>query len=40
MKEIVIDTLSDALKLFPFLFFAFLIMEIIEHKFTEKIKKL
>lgn len=39
MKEIVIDTLSDALKLFPFLFFAFLIMEIIEHKFTEKNKK-
>lgn len=36
MKEIVLDTLLDALKLLPFLFIAFLIMEYIEHKFNEK----
>ena len=38
MKEIVLDTLFDALKLLPFLFVAFLIMEYIEHKFNEKSK--
>lgn len=38
MKEIVLDTLLDALKLLPFLFVAFLIMEYIEHKFNEKSK--
>lgn len=38
MKEIVLDTLLDALKLLPFLFVAFLIMEYIEHKFNEKNK--
>ncbi len=35
MKDIIIDTLLDALKLLPFLFVAFLIMEYIEHKFSK-----
>ncbi len=38
MKEIILDTLLDALKLLPFLFVAFLIMEYIEHKFSKKNK--
>lgn len=38
MKEIILDTLIDALKLLPFLFITFLIMEYIEHKFSEKSK--
>lgn len=36
MKEIIIETLLDTLKLIPFLFIAFLIIELIEHKFNEK----
>lgn len=32
MKEIIVDTLLDCLKLLPFLFVAFLIMEFLEHK--------
>ncbi len=43
MKEVIIDALVDTLKIVPFLFIAFLIMEFIEHKFNkkgkEKIKK-
>lgn len=43
MKEVIIDALIDTLKIVPFLFVAFLIMEFIEHKFNkkgkEKIKK-
>ena len=39
MKEIIIETLIDALKLLPFLFVTFLIMEYIEHKFSKKSKK-
>lgn len=40
MKEILVDTLIDAIKLIPFLFIAFLIIEIIEHKINnEKIIK-
>lgn len=43
MKEVIIDSLIDTLKIIPFLFIAFLIMEYIEHKFSkkgkEKIKK-
>ena len=35
MKEIIIDTLIDAVKLIPFLFLAFLIIELIEHKFNK-----
>lgn len=38
MKEIILDTLLDALKLIPFLFATFLIMEYIEHKFSKKSK--
>ncbi len=38
MIDIILDTLVDALKLLPFLFFAFLIIEIIEHKLSKKTK--
>lgn len=38
MKEIIIETLLDALKLLPFLFITFLLMEYIEHKFNKKSK--
>lgn len=40
MIEIITDTIIDALKLFPFLFIAFLIIEYIEHKLTNKSKKI
>lgn len=40
MKEIIIDTLLDAIKLIPFLFIAFLIIEIVEHKLSNKSKKI
>ncbi len=40
LKEIIFDTLIDGVKLLPFLFFAFLIIELIEHKFDEKTKKI
>ncbi len=42
MKDIIIDALIDSLKLLPFLFVVYLIMEILEHKsnsHTEKIIK-
>lgn len=39
MKDIVIDTLLDGIKLIPFLFIAFLFIELIEHKFSDKTKK-
>jgi len=35
--DIVKDTLIDGLKLFPFLFITFILMELIEHKFGEKL---
>lgn len=38
MIDIIIDTLVDALKLLPFLFITYLIMEYIEHKTSEKTK--
>lgn len=38
MVDIIIDTLLDSLKLVPFLFVAFLIIEILEHKFQDKTK--
>lgn len=38
MLEIIQDTLIDAIKLFPFLFITYLIMEYIEHKMGEKSK--
>lgn len=36
MKEVIIDTLIDSIKLLPFLFIAFLFIELFEHKFNEK----
>lgn len=43
MLDVIIDTLIDTLKLMPFLFIAFLVLELIEHKLSDssknKIKK-
>lgn len=39
MKEIIIETLVDSLKLIPFLFITFLVMEYFEHKMSNKTKK-
>ena len=39
MKDIVLDTLIDGVKLLPFLFITFLLMELIEHKFGDKLNK-
>lgn len=36
MKEIILDSLFDTLKLLPFLLIAFLLIEAIEHKFNKK----
>lgn len=36
MKEILLDTLIDFIKILPFLFCAFLLMEFIEHKLSKK----
>lgn len=38
MLDIILDTLIDGLKLIPFLFVAFLIIELFEHKFSEHTK--
>ncbi len=40
MIDIILDTLIDSLKLIPFLFIAFLIIELIEHKLQDKTKKI
>lgn len=40
MLDIIIDTLKDALKILPFLFIAFFIMEYFEHRLTNKNKQL
>lgn len=40
MTHVIIHTLKDSIKLLPFLFIAFLIIEAIEHKFSNKSKKL
>ena len=39
MLDIILDTLIDGLKLIPFLFVAFIIIELIEHKLSKKNKK-
>ena len=38
LEEVVLDGLIDVLKLIPFLFVAFLILEYIEHKMSKKNK--
>lgn len=40
MLDIIIDTIVDSLKMLPFLFVAFLLIELIEHKFSDKTKKM
>ena len=40
MLEIIEDTLIDGIKLLPFLFITYLIMEYIEHKTSEKAKNI
>ncbi len=40
MADIILDTLKDGLKLLPFLFFAFLIIELFEHKLSKKSKQI
>lgn len=40
MKDIILDTLLDAAKMIPFLFVAFLIIELVEHNFSKKTKKI
>lgn len=40
MSEVILEAVIDTLKLVPFLFVAFLIIELIEHKMSEKTKKI
>ncbi len=40
MQDIIIDTLSDGIKLLPFLFITYLVMESIEHKTSQKIRQI
>ena len=40
MLDIIVDTIIDGLKVLPFLFVAFLIIEVVEHKFSDKTKKI
>lgn len=39
MKEIILEAIIDSLKILPFLFVAFLLMEYFEHKLSKKAKK-
>ncbi len=39
MQEVIIDTIIDGIKLLPFLFIAFLIIELVEHKLSSKSQK-
>ena len=38
MKDIILDTLVDSIKMLPFLFLSYLIIEFIEHKSSKKIE--
>lgn len=40
MMDFIIDGLIDTLKLLPYLFITFIILELIEHKFSEKSEKI
>ena len=40
MLDVLLDVLKDSLKLLPFLFVAFLIIELLEHKFDKYAKKI
>ena len=40
MIDIIVDTIIDVLKLIPFLFVAFLLIEVLEHKLTNKNKNI
>lgn len=40
MKEIILETIIDSLKILPFLLVTFLIIELFEHKFNKKISKI
>ena len=39
MLDVIIDTLIDSIKILPFLFISYLIIEFIEHKSSKKIEK-
>ena len=39
MSDVIVDTLRDTLKLIPFLFLTYLIMEFLEHKTGQKVQK-
>lgn len=39
MKDVIIDTLKDSVKLLPFLFIAFFLIELIEHRYNKKTKE-
>lgn len=40
MKEVILDTIIDSLKLIPFLLVAFIIIELLEHKLNNKTKSI
>ena len=40
MVEVILDTIMDTLKLLPFLWFTFLLIEVIEHKYQKKSQKI
>ncbi len=39
MREVILETIVDSVKLVPFLFIAFLLIELFEHKFNKKSKE-